>query len=284
VIHVVGERTSRRRSAACACAALLLAAALIPSAAAGYQRAEVTGVSGRYLYWPQRTVDYTVNKLGCKDVSLQATLGAVKRAFFTWASPSCTDVYFIYKGLSAETKTNLVLGQNEKPDLANLVVWHNSWPPKGVSSAAVTKEMPAVTTVVYSTETGVIVDADIDLNGHDFFWTTIDDSTKAATDIQNILTHEIGHVLGLTHSSNQGATMWEGTNQAELEKRTLHADDQLGVCTIYPFDDVTPKGSGQGTVPQEVQGGCAAAPGQGGAAAGLALLGLLLLGARRRRR
>lgn len=264
--------------------ALLLVATLIPSAAAGYQRAEVTGASGRYLYWPQRTIDYTLNKLGCKDVSLQATLGAVKRSFFTWASPSCTDIYFIYKGLSAETKTNLVLGQNEKPDLANLVVWHNTWPPKGVSSADVTKEMPAVTTVVYSTETGVIVDADIDLNGHDFFWTSTDDATKSATDIQNILTHEIGHLLGLTHSSNQGATMYESTHQSELEKRTLHADDQLGVCTIYPFGDTTPKGSGQGSVPQEVQGGCATARGGGGATAGLVLLGLAALLALRRRR
>ncbi len=263
---------------------LLLVAALIPAVAAGYQRAEVTGISGRYLYWPQRTVDYTVNRLGCKDVSLQATLGAVKRAFFTWASPSCTDIYFIYKGLSAATKTNLVLGQNEKPDLTNLVVWHNTWPPNGVSSADVTKEMPAVTTVVYSTVTGVIVDADIDLNGHDFFWTSFDDANKSATDIQNILTHEIGHLLGLTHSANQSATMWEGTHQGELDKRTLHADDQLGVCTIYPFGATTPKGSGQGSVPQEVQGGCAAARGGGAATAGLVLLGLAALLALRKRR
>jgi hypothetical protein len=241
-----------------------------------YQRTEVDGVSGRYLYWASRTISYAINKNGCKDVLINEAVGAVQRSFYSWAAPSCNDLYFIYDGLVNDKKSNLTLGQDEGPDHKNLVIWRTTWPPEGVTDASVTKEMPAVTTIIYNIDTGVIVDADIDLNAKDFFWTTTDDRTKTATDIQNIVTHEIGHILGLAHSKEKGSTMYESTSQGELDKRTLHADDELGVCTIYPFGQQSPKGAGQGKVPQDVQGGCSAAP-VGGSQAALALLALLVI-------
>jgi hypothetical protein len=42
---------------------------------------------------------------------------------------------------------------------------------------------------------------------------------------------------------------------------------------------VTPKGSGQGSVPLEIQGGCAVAPNGGDSGLGLWVVGLLLMGA-----
>lgn len=224
--------------------------------AAAYKRAEVDGVPGRFLFWGNRTLGYGINRSGCEDVLINEAVKAVQRAFFSWASPSCTDLYFLYDGLVTEEKTNISLGQGESPDHANVIVWRGQWPPPGVTDPSVSKDMPAVTTVIYNTDTGAIVDADIDLNGQDFFWTTTSDTTKAATDIQNIMTHEIGHLLGLAHSDNKSAVMYDTTYQGEISKRTLHADDELGVCTIYPYGHATPKGSGQGSVPQDVQGGC----------------------------
>jgi hypothetical protein len=262
---------------------LLLAALLLgarPSLA--YQRAEVDSVPGRYLYWASRTISYAINRNGCKDVLINEAVGAVQRSFYSWASPSCNDLYFIYDGLVADEKSNLTLGQDEGPDRKNLVVWHATWPPVGVTDGSVTRDMPAVTTVIYNTDTGVIVDADIDLNAKDYFWTTTDDETKAATDIQNIVTHEIGHLLGLAHSKEKSSTMYETTRQGELDKRTLHADDELGVCTIYPYGQQSPKGAGQGKVPQDVQGGCSA--GAARRSSPLALVPLLLLLALRLRR
>ena len=66
--------------------ALLLLTATQP--AVGYQRAEVQGVSGRYLYWDGRTISYAININGCKDVEINEAVGAVQRSFFTWAAPS----------------------------------------------------------------------------------------------------------------------------------------------------------------------------------------------------
>lgn len=248
--------------------------------AEAYQRAEVAGVKGRYLYWEERTISYAVNNKGCKDVSMAETLGAIKRSFFAWAGPSCTDIYFAYEGTDPAEMSNLLLPQDQKPDSKNLIIWRNTWPPPGVTDATITKDMPAVTTVIYNTDTGVIVDADIDLNGHNFFWTSSDDPSEVATDVQNIITHEIGHLLGLGHTAEKEASMFESTHQGELKKRSLHADDELGLCKVYPFDEITPKGEGQGSVPQDVQGGCAlACPArQSGAGGGMVIvLGVLAL-------
>lgn len=240
--------------------ALLVAVALAPSTATAYVRAEVQGKPGNYLYWSVRNITYVVHKAGCSDVPLQETVGAVRRAFFSWASPSCTDFFFNYGGLESIEKTNLTLREGEKHDGKNLIIWREDvWPPPGVTDPSINKDMPAVTTLVYNTDTGFIADADIDINGHNFFWTTTDDPSKAATDIENILTHEIGHLLGLGHSEEKEATMYGTTVQAELKKRSLEKDDVAGVCFVYPFSGTTPPGPGQGTVHVDVQGGCAVA-------------------------
>jgi hypothetical protein len=225
----------------------------IPSTSAGYRRAEVESVVGRYLYWPERRIAYVVNERGCSDVPMSETLGAIERAFAAWAEPPCTDLSFVYEGIVPDDGTNLTLEKGSPPDNQNLIVWGETWPPAGAGT--ISTYVPGLTTLLYDVETGQIMDADIDLNAQNFFWTTTDDPGQAATDIQNILTHEIGHLLGLTHSKEREATMYENTHQGEMDKRSLHADDELGICTVYPIGQSTPEGHGQGTLPGG-EGGC----------------------------
>ena len=260
---------------------LPLAGVCLPVSALAYQRSTVQGVSGRYLYWYGRTITYVINKAGCKDVPFQDAVGAVKRSFFTWAGSSCTDLYFLYGGVVTSTQTNLTLGQDQKPDDQNMIIWREKWPPTGSSNGLLTKDVPAVTTVMYEQRNGVIFDADIDLNGQYFYWTTTSDKTKIATDIQNTLTHEIGHLLGLAHVGDKDATMYEKTFQGETTKRALHPDDVSGVCAIYPYGKPTPRGPDQGQDVDEVQGGCVVT---GGRIPWTVLVSLLLLAVGRRER
>ena len=247
--------------------------AFVPTEALAYKRATVQGVSGRYLYWYSRKITYVINNKGCKDVPFQDAVGAVKRSFFTWAGSSCTDLYFLYGGSVAGTGSSLTLGQEDKPDDQNMIIWREKWPPTGSSSGLLTKDVPAVTTVMYEQRNGVIFDADIDLNGQYFYWTTTSDKTKISTDIQNTMTHEIGHLLGLAHSADKDATMYEKTFQGETNKRDLHPDDVKGLCEVYPYGKSTPRGPNQGELADEVQGGCSVAEGRGV----MPLLVLLLL-------
>src|SRR3989338_6737943 len=64
-------------------------------------------------------------------------------------------------------------------------------------------------------------------------------------DIQNTSTHEIGHLLGLDHSSNdpfeeiesiRTATMYYATNPGVTSGRSLEFDDILGMKHLYPQD------------------------------------------------
>ncbi len=52
-------------------------------------------------------------------------------------------------------------------------------------------------------------------------------------DLESVACHEFGHVLGLGHSSNSGATMYYAISFGDDSKRTLHQDDQNGLCFLY---------------------------------------------------
>jgi hypothetical protein len=47
------------------------------------------------------------------------------------------------------------------------------------------------------------------------------------------LTHEVGHFLGLDHSTFENATMQANYDLSNLGARTLSSDDVAGICSIY---------------------------------------------------
>ncbi len=105
----------------------------------------------------------------------------------------------------------------------------------------------ALTTSTFTLSAGHVLDADIELNasersGAGFLFTTVDSppcdgppSTHCvSTDLQNTLTHEIGHVVGLDHVANPGSTMEPTAPPGETHKRSLDEGTAAGFCGIYP--------------------------------------------------
>lgn len=115
-----------------------------------------------------------------------------------------------------------------------------------------------LTQVWYDTSNGRILEADIVLNDRDFRFTNDArdtsgfgsgsigaSSSKANVYIENVITHELGHAYGLSHSGGLQSTMlfMESPEQAHLG-----CDEAVGVHALYPGSDASSRGSISGSV------------------------------------
>jgi hypothetical protein len=145
----------------------------------------------------------------------------------------------------------------------------------------------AVTTVWHRRSTGEILDVDMEINERQgpFGICPAEGCPEMETvDLENVVTHELGHYFGLAHSADPEATMYASAVAGETLKRDLSEDDIAGICEIYPPGtptgecDFTPKGG----LVLHCETGCAvSSPGAGGSSLWLLASALLLL--RRRR-
>jgi hypothetical protein len=112
----------------------------------------------------------------------------------------------------------------------------------------VTKNALAVTPsqwVLYSDGRARMVDTDIIVNPQHRYST---DGRETARDIQDILTHELGHALGIDHSPVVASTMYPYGNDGQLWGRTPHTDDLAAVGVLYKLDP----GPGYGSIAGKV--------------------------------
>jgi hypothetical protein len=93
----------------------------------------------------------------------------------------------------------------------------------------------ALTLLWHDKNTGEILDVDMELNtGAGTFNDCVAfPCSLQMIDLQNTVTHEGGHLLGLGHSNVAGSTMEASTqSNMEITKRTLEADDRAGYCAL----------------------------------------------------
>jgi hypothetical protein len=94
----------------------------------------------------------------------------------------------------------------------------------------------AVTVATFETNTGKIVDADILVNpNHPLVLLPAGPDARAeGFDLHGVLTHEMGHVLGLGEAYGvAAATMFPSVAPGETHQRDIDADDQRGVEEAY---------------------------------------------------
>lgn len=103
----------------------------------------------------------------------------------------------------------------------------------------------AITILTFDREAGQILDADIVVNGEHNFGVVDDmdpENAKKAYDIQNVLTHELGHFLGLGEDyDDNDATMYAYSMPGEVNKRDLALRDTAVVDHLYQPLDSNPE-------------------------------------------
>lgn len=198
----------------------------------------------------------------------QAALGA----FDTWGGPSCTSFAGNYRGLSS---TPAARGDGR----STVSVVSAGWSALGLPSGK------GATTDVQITRdaTGhaVIVEADVYLNMDQNRFSFEGVPTSGELDLRGVLTHEIGHLLGLLHPCEHSSADAPECATAEAStcmypdytgtsQRALGADDIAGVCALYPSSSAPCSPScaaGQTCVDGACQASCPSCVCDGGMAA-----------------
>ena len=243
--------------------------------------------TGKELFWRSRCVGFSVQKDGTANLPMEEVRAVIEAGFLAWTDLPCevgaaTIAFSSLDDVACRKAEFSPDGAN-----ANVVMFQDSkWDYAGVENNL------AKTTVTYDTGTGEILDADLELNFAFNELTVGDDAV--VYDLASIVTHEIGHFIGLDHSPDPLATMFAGYEEGSTIQRTLEDDDIAGVCAAYPPGrDATcapqPRG-GLGDAcagdEEEEGGGCAAARGvdRGARGAGWCAAALLAAACGRRSR
>lgn len=153
-------------------------------------------------------------------------VGATRRALVRWAGAS--GIRFVETSSNAQS-----ISPSADGDGISLITVASTPDNEALFSGS---DRPGRTRVYFDPATGLISEADIALNPSAQFST---DGTFGTYDLESVLTHEIGHLLGLEHSGMVGATMQPRLALNGLytlpafSPRTLSEDDRAGARALY---------------------------------------------------
>jgi len=227
---------------------------------------------GEPLEWSQACISYAIDERGSQWMNFEDVEEAIDLAFEEWENVDCgggSPPSVVFQPLQPSTcrrhEYNCSGNVNTIAFLSDSDAAGNFIEPCG-------DRFPfnafAVTIVWHNESTGEIFDADMLINdtlavpnrdnvptAGGPYASCPDDGcppsagvNPGAADLRSIVTHEIGHIIGIGHSDVADATMFATNERRAVNKRDLHPDDEAAICTIYPPGsleqscDATPRG------------------------------------------
>jgi len=185
--------------------------------------------SGSELFWASNCVTVSVQRDAApkQNIDFATARGSVERAFAAWTSADCSGAP---PSISIEVQGAVQCNESEYNSdrgNANIVSFReDEWPYPGGQDAL------GITFLNFDPKSGEIWDADIEINAVTEKLSV--DPGEDEVDLDSLLTHEAGHLLGLAHTQDRAATMFPGYSRGSISLRTLGYDDVSGLCAIYP--------------------------------------------------
>lgn len=188
-------------------------------------------VKGPLLHWPSSCVSFNLHQDGSplRGISYDDAHDSLVRAFNQWLGADCGD----------GRKPNITISDygpvacheaeyNQDAPNANIVMFRDdSWPYQNAVDTL------ALTTLIYHAETGAIYDADVEVNTFQSAM-SVGAVGPSEIDFNSVITHELGHFLGLSHSSAFGSTMNPNYAPGQTDMASIELDDVSGICAALP--------------------------------------------------
>jgi hypothetical protein len=185
--------------------------------------------AGVAMKWDLNKGPITVylNSSGSRDIPLSILQGEVQAAIQQWQSRG---VAMVYSGPSATATTN---GSDH---LNSIQFVEKGWA-YGSSILAITQYS------YFLDDPSHIIDADISFNGRDHKWGAGLTYNTGRIDVLQVLMHELGHLVGLAHTSRYRAIMYPFVSS--LARHALSKDERAGAQFLYgtpsaSFGGITP--------------------------------------------
>ena len=188
---------------------------LVAILASGEARAFVRSTTGNSpFFWKESCVPVTIylNRFDMMSgMSMDQIVKSVTAAAHSWSADAvtCDDGSSPFLEIVPTLAPATAAPPAVAWDAKNSIIFRTEmWSKSGVSGHAYAFEALAVTTVTARAD-GHIVDADMEINGVNQSWMNLDPGvslpfdrgdTRQIFDLQNALTHEFGHFIGLDHT------------------------------------------------------------------------------------
>lgn len=176
-------------------------------------------------------IPYAINQYGSEDIESFGSLeNAIRQCFTAWQNIPLAAILFLYQGPTS-------LSQRSGNDGTNLVIFDSQPITYNGGSFTVSDQVgPTVVGIAINTfnaNTGGILDSDIIFNDLEYMFTVTEETDLSIKRIklQDVATHEIGHLLGLDHTFIEHGTMFP---YARSGQGSLSEDDAAGAASLYP--------------------------------------------------